>query len=254
MSLLSITNLSKRYGGVVAINNISLSVEEGLINALIGPNGAGKTTLFNVISCIERPNNGDIELRNQKITNYRPYQVAKLGIARTFQNLCIFGNMTVLQNVMSGMHLHTKSNFFSAGLKLPWLVRQEKETVSRAKEILGFIGLQEKCDFKADELPYGEQRLLEIARALATRPVLLLLDEPAAGLNSKETDILANKINEIKETGVTIFLVEHDMHLVMMISDRVTVLNFGEIITTGTTFEIRRNSEVIRSYLGRKLS
>lgn len=254
MPLLSINNLSKRYGGLTAINNVSLSVKEGLINALIGPNGAGKTTLFNIISCIERPNEGDIELRDQKITNCRLHQIAKLGIARTFQNLCIFGNMTVLENVMTGMHLHTASGFFSAGFKLPWLVRQERETISRAKEILGFIGLSGKSCLRANELPYGEQRLLEIARALATRPVLLLLDEPAAGLNSRETDILAEKIKEIRETGVTIFLVEHDMRLVMMISDRISVLTFGQIIATGTALEIRSNPEVIRSYLGRKSS
>lgn len=239
---------------MTAINSVSLSVEEGLINALIGPNGAGKTTLFNIISCIEKPDEGDIEIRGRQVENCRPYQIAKLGIARTFQNLCLFGNMTVLENVMTGMHLHTQSSFFSAGFRLPRLARQERATVACAKEILEFIGLSGKDALKAGELPYGEQRLLEIARALATKPVLLLLDEPAAGLNSRETDILADKIKEIKETGVTIFLVEHDMRLVMMISDQISVLSFGQIIATGTALEIRKNPEVIRSYLGGKLS
>jgi len=252
MALLSVDNVSKHYGGLLAINKVSLSVEEGSISALIGPNGAGKSTLFNIISCLEKSNEGGIRIKDRDITNCLPHQVVALGVARTFQNLCIFENMDVLKNVMTGLHLHTRSNMLSAGLKVPSLRRQEKETISHAEAILDFLGLSGKTRLRANELPYGEQRLLEIARALATHPVLLLLDEPAAGLNSKETEILAEKIVEIKKNGVTVFLVEHDMNLVMMISDHITVLNYGQVLATGTPLEIRNQPEVIESYLGGK--
>jgi branched-chain amino acid transport system ATP-binding protein len=254
MALLAVDNVSKRYGGLLAINKVSLSVEEGSVSALIGPNGAGKSTLFNIISCLEKSTAGSISLKDHDITNYLPYQVVALGVARTFQNLCVFENMDVIENVMTGLHLHTRSNILSAGLKIPSLRRQEKETISSAEEILDFLGLSKKARLRANELPYGEQRLLEIARALATHPILLLLDEPAAGLNSKETEILAAKILEIKKSGVTVFLVEHDMNLVMTISDHITVLNYGQILATGTPLEIRNHPEVIKSYLGGKSS
>jgi branched-chain amino acid transport system ATP-binding protein len=250
MAFFSVENLSRDYGGLRALNSVSLCVEEGRICALIGPNGAGKTTLFNIISCIERPSAGRIYFKNIDITNYAPFRIAALGIARTFQNLCMLENLTALENVMVGLHIHTKSGFFSAGFRLPRIAKQEKEVAEQSRQILEFMGLADRASFGATELPYGQQRLLEIARALATRPDLLLLDEPAAGLNSKETDVLREKIIQIRESGVCILLVEHDMKFVMKISDQITVLNYGEVIAQGSPREIQDNSEVVRSYLG----
>lgn len=250
MSFLSTENLSKDFGGLRAVNNVSLSVEKGAIHALIGPNGAGKTTIFNIISGIEKPSGGQVYFKGRNITHYHLYQIAGLGIARTFQNLRIFENMTVLENVMTGRHLHSKSNFFSSGLRLPWNVKQEKEIIEQSTVILDFLGLKEKAYLHATGLPYGERRLLEIARALATEPDLLLFDEPAAGLNSKETDVLAEKISQIRAKGITILIVEHDMGLVMMISDQITVLDYGEVIAEGDPMEIQNNPRVIQTYLG----
>lgn len=254
MALLTIENVTKRYGGVTAIDRLSMTVGENLTNGLIGPNGAGKSTLFNLITCIERPTRGKIYFRDREITHSSIYHVSELGIARTFQNLCLFENMSVLENVVTGLHIHTRSNLLSAGLRFPGFKAGEKRAEIQAKEILGFIGLADKAHFRATELPYGEQRLLEIARALATKPALLLLDEPAAGLNSKETEVLADKIIEIRKSGVSLFLVEHDMNLVMMVSDFITVLNYGQMIANGTPEEIRNNPEVIRRYLGERSS
>jgi branched-chain amino acid transport system ATP-binding protein len=254
MSLLSIENLSKDFGGLRALSRVSVSIERGMIKTLIGPNGAGKTTIFNIISCIEGLSKGKVYFKKKDITHYLPYQIASLGIARTFQDLHLFENMTVLENVMTGQHLHTKSNFFSAGLRFSSLLRQEKEIIQKSMQILDFLGLKEKTYFAATSLPYGQQRLLEIARALATQPTLLLLDEPAAGLNSKETDILADKIMETRDRGVTIFIVEHDMRLVMTISDQITVLDHGEVIAEGSPREIQGNQRVIKSYLGSRIT
>ncbi len=250
MEFLATENLSKDFGGLRALNNVSLLVKKGTIHALIGPNGAGKTTIFNIVSGIEKPSLGRIYFKGRNITHCHPYQIARLGIARTFQNLRIFENMTVLENVMTGRHLHSKSSFFSSGLRLPWNVSQEKEMIERSNVILDFLGLKEKANLHATGLPYGERRLLEIARALATEPDLLLFDEPAAGLNSKETAVLAERISQIRDKGITILIVEHDMGLVMMISDQVTVLDYGEVIAEGNPIEIQNNPRVVQTYLG----
>lgn len=233
------------------MNNVSLNVKQGEIKALIGPNGAGKTTLLNIISGVHRSDKGEILFMDEKINNLSASKISNKGISRTFQHVELFGNMTVLENIMVGAYSRNKTSFFMDGLKLPYLIGSEKKIFNKSKEILDYVKLGHRMDEIASNLPIGEQRILEIARALATEPKLILLDEPAAGLNIRETRELGEIIKKIRqELKITILLVEHDMELVMNISDSVAVLNFGEIIADGTPIEVQRNHDVIVAYLG----
>lgn len=249
--MLSVKEIWKSFGGLTALRNISFDVKQGDIKALIGPNGAGKTTLLNIVSGIYQPDKGEVMFSGGKIIRLGPSKIARKGISRTFQHVELFGNMTVLENIMVGRYAKTKAGFFSSGFKLPSVMREEREIQRRSEEILEYINLGHRKDEVASNLPIGEQRILEIGRALATEPRLVLLDEPAAGLNIKETRDLGEIIKKIRDDlKVTIVLVEHDMELVMRISDSVTVLNFGEVIAEGTPLEIQKNPEVIIAYLG----
>jgi len=249
--LLSVKEIWKSFGGLTALRNISFDVKQGDIKALIGPNGAGKTTLLNIVSGIHQPDKGEVMFSGEKIIRLGSSKIARKGISRTFQHVELFGNMTVLENIMVGRYAKTKAGFFSSGFKLPSVMREEREIQRKSEEILEYINLGHRKDEVASNLPIGEQRILEIGRALATEPRLVLLDEPAAGLNIKETRDLGEIIKKIRdELKITVVLVEHDMELVMRISDSVTVLNFGEVIAEGTPLEIQKNPEVIIAYLG----
>lgn len=239
------------FGGLMALRNVSFDVREGDIKALIGPNGAGKTTLLNIVSGIHQPDKGDVFFSGEKIVNVAPTKIARKGISRTFQHVELFGNMTVIENIMVGQYAKTKAGFLSSGFKLPFVMKEEREIQRKSEEILEYINLGQRKNEPASNLPIGEQRTLEIGRALATGPRLVLLDEPAAGLNIKETRNLGEIIKKIRdELKITVVLVEHDMDLVMSISDSITVLNFGEVIAEGTPLEIQKNPEVIVAYLG----
>ena len=237
--------------GLIALNNVTFSVDGGSISALIGPNGAGKTTLLNIISGIFPPDIGKISFSGITISNLPATKIARAGISRTFQQVELFGDMTVLENVMVGRYSRTRSGFISSGLRLPFVRKEEKETRDKSIGILDYIGLSSRKDELASNLPLGEQRILEIGRALATEPCLLLLDEPAAGLNIRETRSLGEMIVRLRnEKNLTILLVEHDMDLVMRISDQIAVLNFGEVIAHGTPLEVQKDQAVIAAYLG----
>ncbi|UCH73293.1 MAG: ABC transporter ATP-binding protein [Rhodospirillales bacterium] len=250
MSLLAIESLSKAFGGNRVIDDLSLTVRQGAVHSIIGPNGAGKTTLFNLVSGIYTPESGRILLDGAETTGLAPYRMAALGLSRTFQNLQIFFNMSALENVMVGMHLHCDSRFLPAMLRLPRIVRRDAEMAEAAAGLLRFVGLAEAVGADADSLPYGALKRLEIARALATRPRLLLLDEPAAGLNPAETGEIDDLIQKIAETGVTVVLVEHDMRLVMGVSEHILVLDRGTLLAEGSGEEIRHNPDVVAAYLG----
>ena len=249
-TLLRTEEINLFFGGLQALNKVSMTLQEGDISALIGPNGAGKTTLFNIISGLQRPSSGRVWFMGRDITNLSAPDIARLGIARTFQNLRLFSNMTVLENVMVGRHRHEKASFITAALGLQ--AKEELESRSRSLEALALVGLEHLAERPVTSLPYGQQRLVEIARALATEPRLLLLDEPAAGMNASEKAQLMEKVTWICKAGVTVLLVEHDMNLVMGISDRITVLNFGKLIAEGGPKEVQEHPEVIEAYVGVK--
>jgi branched-chain amino acid transport system ATP-binding protein len=248
--IISIENVGMNFGGVAALSEVSFSVNTGFIKAIIGPNGAGKTTLFNVITGVYAPTTGRIVYRDVNIAGMNPKDIASRGITRTFQNVELFTNMTVLENVMIGRHTRSRSSFLACALRFPGMVREEAEIVDSARTHLEFVGLSERADDMAPSLPLGHQRYLEIARALALEPQLLLLDEPAAGLDEKETEELGDLIRRIKGRGITVLLVEHDMSLTMEISDEIVVLDYGKKIAEGTPREIQYNKKVIDAYLG----
>ena len=248
--ILRVQGLWKSFCGLRALESVDFTVTEQQIKSFIGPNGAGKTTLFNVLTGILPPTQGTFEFVGKALNGLKPHAIARLGISRTFQNLALFGNMTALENVMIGRHIRSTRGLFSAGLRLPGMRREESAIQEKAMEELRFMGLETRATAEATSLPIGEQRLLEIARALATQPRLLFLDEPAAGLNMRETAKLSETIRLIRDRGITVMLVEHDMSLVMEISDEVLVLNHGKKIAEGSPKEIQRNPEVIAAYLG----
>ncbi|MGD2269614.1 MAG: ABC transporter ATP-binding protein [Desulfobacterales bacterium] len=247
---LEVEEVVMAFGGLMALINLNLTVEKGIIKAIIGPNGAGKTTLFNIITGTFPPTEGFVRFKGQSIESFKAHKIADLGISRTFQTVELFDNMTVLENVMLGCHTRTRSSFIASGFQLPAVRREEKEIQTQAMEILEFVGLKRKYAESADSLPLGDRKILEIARALATQPELVCLDEPAAGLNETETETASSLIMAIKEKGITVLLVEHDMKVVMNISDEIMVLNYGEKIAEGTPEEIQNNPSVIDAYLG----
>ena len=250
MALLEVHELEKAFGGVAAISDLSFAVPEGEIYAVIGPNGAGKTTLFNMLSGVYVPSAGEVRFAGASLAGLGPHQVAARGIKRTFQNLQIFFNMTALENVMVGCHLRTHSGLFAAALRLPRVRREEREVRAWAREALDFCGLGAIADTPASALPYGQLKKLEIARALVAQPRLLLMDEPAAGLNDTETVELRELVRRIRDRGVTVLLVEHNMGLVMEVSDTVLVLDYGSKLAEGTTSEVQNDPRVIAAYLG----
>jgi len=252
-TLLELKNLTINFGGLMALDRVSLEVEEGKICALIGPNGAGKSTVFNVITGIYKPNSGQILYRGQDITGGEPYLITAMGIARTFQNIRLFKNLSVLDNVKIGRHCKGHAGPFGAISRLPGVKAEERDITKKAQEVLSIVGLADRQKELAKNLPYGEQRRLEIARALAAEPQLLLLDEPAAGTNPQEKLALMQMVQQIRDMGVTLMLVEHDMSFVMSLSDHVDVLNYGSKIAGGTPAAIQQNSAVVEAYLGNQV-
>ena len=249
-AMLEVCSLTKKFGGVTAQDNISFSIEPGIVCGLIGPNGAGKTTLFNMITGIYKPDSGRVLFNGKPTRKMAVYQLVKAGIARTFQHVELFGSMTLLENVLVGMHVRTKSGFWGAVTRLPWVVKEERQAREKALELLEFTGLSDYAHRPAGDLPVGRQKMAEIARALASDPQLLLLDEPAAGLNAVETDALGRLIQKVKKKGITMMLVEHDMSLAMGISDKIIVLDRGKKLAEGTPREIQNNQAVMEAYLG----
>ena len=252
--------VTKRFGGLTAVNAVDFDIPRGSIVSLIGPNGAGKTTFFNMITGAYTPTDGEIQFDHRnlvtrtgtRIKSLKPHQVTALGIGRTFQNIRLFGTMSAMDNIRVGLHVHLKSHWWDAVLRLPSMRAEEEQSIVRAEELLELVGLAGRGNVWARNLPYGDQRRLEIGRALATNPKLLLLDEPTAGMNSSETAEMTDFIRSLRnKLGVTILLIEHDMRVVMGISDRVTVLDYGEVIAEGSPDEVRANPRVIEAYLGR---
>ncbi len=250
MALLEVDNLSKAFGGVNAVQNVSFSVDPGLVYSVIGPNGAGKTTLFNLITGVYTSTEGDIRFDGQSITGVAAHDLAARGMARTFQNLQICMNMSALENVMVGAHLQLDRNLIKALLRFPGLARRDRKMREEARELMGFVGLGGYWNRAASSMPYGALKRLEIARALAAKPRMLFLDEPAAGLNSKETAEIDQLVRKVADSDVTVVLVEHDMKMVMNISDRILVLDYGKKLAEGTAREVRENPDVIAAYLG----
>ncbi len=248
--LLRIENVSRTFGGVKALTDVSFGVAPGIVLGLIGPNGAGKTTLFNVITGAYRPTRGQVVFSDKPIHGRRIHDIVGLGIARTFQNVELFESMTAVENVMVGLHVRTRNGFWGAVIRTPGFHKEEKATREKAMELLDIVGLAEHADRPGSDLPFGWQRLLEIARALASDPKLLLLDEPAAGLNAVETRHLGELLDRIRNRGVTLMLVEHDMSLTMKVSDRIVVLDQGRMIARGTPREVQSDPAVMAAYLG----
>ena len=251
MAMLDVKNLSISFGGLKAVGDFSITIEKGQLYGLIGPNGAGKTTIFNLLTGVYKPDGGRILLDGKDITGHKAIQINQAGIARTFQNIRLFKELSVLDNVKVGLHNHHKYSTLSGILRLPSYYKVEKEMDERAMELLKVFDLDKEFDYKASNLPYGKQRKLEIARALATEPKLLLLDEPAAGMNPNETAELMKTIRFVRDHfDMTVLLIEHDMKLVSGICERLTVLNFGHMLAEGPTSEVLSNPEVIKAYLG----
>jgi branched-chain amino acid transport system ATP-binding protein len=250
MALLEVEHLHKSFGGLQAVQDVSFTVEKGRIQAVIGPNGAGKTTLFNLISRALSPTSGRVRFADCDLQGKKPHQVAAMGMARTFQNIEMFSGMTALENVMVGCHVRSRSGFLASMFAMPWTRPEERRIRTRALELLDLLGVADLADKDATGLAFGQQRAVEFARALAMEPTLLLLDEPAAGLNIYETAEVGRLIAGIRDLGITILLVEHDMSLVMDISDEIVVLSFGQRIAQGPPQAIQRDPEVIKVYLG----
>jgi branched-chain amino acid transport system ATP-binding protein len=250
--LLKVESVSKSFGGLQALNDVSFEVAPATIHAVIGPNGAGKTTLFNIITGFYASDRGRIIFNQEEIQGKAVHRLVALGIARTFQNVELFGSLSVLENVLVGEHVRTRCGFVGAIGRWPWVKREEKQARERAMELLKFFGLEDVAHHKSVDLPFGWQRFLEIARALATQPSVLLLDEPASGLNAVETERLGELLGRIRERGVTLLLVEHDMSLTMAVSDKILVLHQGKRLAEGTPREIQENEAVISAYLGKE--
>ncbi|WP_306603149.1 ABC transporter ATP-binding protein [Azonexus sp.] len=250
MALLEVKDLSIHFGGVKAVQNVSFSIDAGIVYSVIGPNGAGKTTLFNLITGVYKPTTGEIRLDGEAIHGKSPNELAERGMARTFQNLQICMNMTAVENVMVGAHLRLDRNLFKAAFRLPALRRRDAEVREEAIQLMQFVGLEAYVNERADAMPYGALKRLEIARALAMKPRIIFLDEPAAGLNPKETIEVDHLVRKVADAGITVVLVEHDMKMVMNLSDRILVLDYGKKLAEGTGEEIRNNPDVIAAYLG----
>lgn len=248
--MLELNGITQIFGGVTALEDVSCSISQGQITGIIGPNGAGKTTLFNIVTGIYSQTGGRVCFEGKDISGLPAERLAALGMVRTFQNIELFGTMTVLENVMVGLHSRSSCGMLACSFKMPWAFKEEQRIRTEAHEWLSFVGIDDLAEMQANNLPFGKGRLLEIARAMACRPRMILMDEPAAGLNSQETLGLADLIRRIRDSGVTVVLVEHDMELVMDICDRIIVLNLGRKLAEGSPREIQENPEVIAAYLG----
>lgn len=250
MSILKLNNVTKHFGGLTAVSEASFEIEEGTIVGLIGPNGAGKTTLFNLITGNYVPDEGDILFNQQSIKGKKPHQIVEMGVSRTFQSIRLFQNLPAVENVLAGCHCRMKSGIFSGMFRLPSQKKEEAGVLQKAVECLSFVGLLDKAETLASNLSYGNQRLLEIARALASDPRVLILDEPAGGMNNQETEDLLKLIYRIRELGITVLFIEHDMGLVMKACEKIVVIEYGSKIAEGTPEEIKNNPRVIEAYLG----